>query len=265
METENESIRERWTAPSLPTPPYARVLTVGAICAVAGAAVWGLLRIYAHIEVAYLATGIGALIGFGIVKAGGHGTPLAVASGVLALISIVAGKHIAYQADYADVLQGLDAKILQSDYEEMKVDARDWAALGDTTDDEAVETFALSHEFDVEDAAEFRTEFADGLQAFQAANPSFEEWSDGQRAIYRELLAADYSFVDYLKEDFHPFDLLFVVLGIAAAFGLVQNATNDLKTNAMRQRRAAAEQQREASPSTGEAIERKDDDSTATG
>ena len=75
----------------LPPPPIGRATVAGTGAAMMGAAAWGLIAYYGNVEVGYLAIGIGALIGWVMVKAGGHGTPIAVCAGLLTLLSILSG------------------------------------------------------------------------------------------------------------------------------------------------------------------------------
>lgn len=221
----------------LAPPPVGRAIGLAGLAAVVGAVVWALLIIYAQREHGVIAWGIGGLIGFAIVKAGGYGQTLCIAGASLAVLSIAAGKQISYQVS---VSQAIDESLerIGSQYDVTKVDARDWAALGDSPSDDAVEQFALDHDFDVDSAEEMRTEFGPDLVKFAKEQPTREQWIEQQREVVEEVFAEEYTFLDYLKEDFSPIDILFAVLGLATAYGMVHRRTIELQVEAREQIRA---------------------------
>lgn len=228
----------------LPPPPIGRAVMLGALAAIAGAVVWALLRIYANTEHGLLAWGIGALIGFAIVKGGGHGTVLAACAGGLALCSIGAGKYVSYQ-DAVD--QYVAESMTEDAYRERQRDATDWVALGDSPTEAQVKEFMDSHDFDPEDPGEFAADVGPHLSSFAAEKPSLDQW----RASGREMVTDGYTFLVHLREDFHPLDILFAILGIATAFGIVQKATTQMLVAARQRLRAEREAEAEAAAAEG--------------
>ncbi len=94
-------------------------------------------------------------------------------------------------------------------------------------------------EFDPVAPAHFVRTVGAELRSFAARKPSLEQWRDEVAAQFRD----EASFVDYLREDFHPFDVLFVVLGVITAFGMLSKATVTLRAAAQ-----AAEAEAAAAP-----------------
>lgn len=221
----------------LPPPNYGLALGLGAAAAVAGAAAWAALIVFANSEIGWLAVGIGALVGFAMVKAGGHGQMLAACAAVLAVLSIGTGKHFAYQHAISTTIDHVASNI-DDMFGELQTDADAWAALGGSPSDEQVSAFALEHGYEVEDAAEFRRECVPDLAWIHANKPSAEQWREYKRAALAERLTNEVGFVDYLGKNFHLFDLLFVGLGVAAALSLVIRHTQALQAAARQQLRA---------------------------
>jgi hypothetical protein len=218
-----------------------RPLLFGGGVALLGAVAWGLLVFYAHREFGLLAWGIGAAIGAAMVKGGAHGTMLAVVAGVLALASIGTGKQIAFQLIVDQQSTKMVSVLSPELHAEQAKDAKDWVALGADVSDEQVKTFIAEHGYEGP-PADFRREMAPKLVTMAREQPSLEQWRED---IRKEFFGAA-SFFDYLREDFHLADILFVVLGIASAFGLVSKATAELRVAARQQLRA----EREAQPPT---------------
>ena len=218
-----------------------RPLLFGGGVALLGAVAWGLLVFYAHREFGLLAWGIGAAIGAAMVKGGAHGTMLAVVAGVLALASIGTGKQIAFRLIVDKQVTEVSSMLTADMHAEQMKDAKDWVALGTEVSDEQVKAFIEEHDYDGS-AADFRREMAPRLVTMAREQPSFDQWREQVR---KEFLGTA-SFLDFLREDFHLADILFVVLGIASAFGLVSKATAELRVAARQQLRA----EREAQPPT---------------
>jgi len=231
----------------LDAPPIGRAVGFAALAAVAGAVVWALLIVFAQREAGVVAWGIGGLIGFAIVKAGGHGQTLAVVGAVLAVVSIAAGKQISFQMHFSE---GVAAALSQTSemYDETRSDAEAWAALGDSPSDDEVEEFALARDFDVDDAAELREEHAPYLESFIKEQPTREEWVESRRENIEAYMAENFTFMDYLRVEFSILDIVFAGLGLATAFGMVHKRTVELHREAREQLRVerAAQEEVEA-------------------
>lgn len=239
------TVRESRFVPTerlLPPVPTARALMFAGIAALLGAVAWGLIAFYAHYEVGYLAWGIGALVGFAAIKGGGHGTLVAVAAGALALLSIGTGKQLAFRMSMDQAAQEyVDEHVTTAVHAERERDAADWVALGDAPTADQVQAYVEGHGFDADDMTQFAAEEGPELRRFAAENLTLEQWRDQ----VRERFVSGFSFVEYLQDDFHPADILFVLLGIASAFGLVSNHTTKLHVavrEAERKRREAEAQ-----------------------
>lgn len=222
-DTRGRASRHVRTEDLLPAPPLGRALIAGAVAAFVGAGVWAAVVIAINFESGWIAWGIGALVGFAVVKAGGHGTMLAASAGILALLSIATGKNISYQVSISDYVE---ENISQDHYDELQRDAKGWVALGDAPTAEQIAEFATNHGYEVppDQLEAYFAEQGPRLAEFAAKQPSLEDL----RAEEAQLIKSEYSFTDYLTDDFHPFDILFALLGIGTAFGLVQRHTTEL-------------------------------------
>jgi len=208
----------------LPPAPFHRPFLVGAIAAIVGAIAWALVAHYGQVEIGWLAVGMGALIGFGMVKAGGYGKQLIIWASLLAVLSIASGKYISYQMlteiAFPDEL-----------YHEQVAEAPVWAAI-DSSNDKEVGQFAADHGYDPIPANEFRQYIGAILTWLAEEQRSLTEWRDRQ--------CENYTFVQHITMDFTPLDIVFLVLGIAAAGGQVSRRTSELHhaaSEAERQRR----------------------------
>ncbi len=225
------------TADLLPPPPTTRCLAFAGVAAALGATAWGLLAFYSHSEFGVLAWGIGGLIGAAVVRSGGHGTLLAVTAGALALLSIVAGKQTAFRLALDQNLTKIVEKLGEDQLAERKQDAADWVALGPSPAADQVKEFVRSHGYQRVDLNTFAQDEGALLRAFAEKPLSLVEWRDQIRAT----AASEASFVDFLKDDFHPLDLVFALLGVATAFGMVQKVTTAKQVAARQALRAERE------------------------
>jgi len=84
----------------------------GAIAAAVGAAVWAGIVYYAQMEIAWIAIGIGFLVGFAVRTAGRGVTPkFGILGALLSLLSVVCGKYFAI---IAFVAQEMDQGIVET-------------------------------------------------------------------------------------------------------------------------------------------------------
>lgn len=220
---------------SPPPPPFGRALLFGGLAAFAGAAAWAALIHFAHLEHGLLAWGIGGLVGAAVLWAGGHGKPLAVCAGVLALLSIGTGKQLAFRHGLDTAVADTAAELTPEYHQNFAKAAADWVALGEAPTDEQVQKFLADLGGSAQTAAEFAAETGPKLRQFHSQQPTLDQW----RLQVGDEMRAEASFVDYLREDFHVLDLLFVFLGLSTAYGMVAKAT-ELRLAAARQARAAA-------------------------
>ena len=223
-------------------PPLGKPLILGGLAAFAGAAVWALLVVYAHMELGYLAWGIGLAVGAAMTYAGARGNLLALAAGGLALLSIGSGKHMAFRQLLGEEAAKMVASLDKEQYEAFRTQCADWAKLGAAPTDVQIRAFVKEQGIEVTDPTEFRTFVVPHMRWFLDNEPTLEQW----RGNMVEAAQSQFTFVDYLKADFKPIDLLFAFLGIATAFGMVSKAT-------MTHRMAVAQVQIEARRATRQA------------
>lgn len=209
----------------LPAPKLSRVLVFAGIAALAGAALWGLLA-YSHgVESGWFAWGIGVGVGFAAVKGGGHGNATAAAACALTVASIFSGKCFAFDwivaRTAADHAASLDAEA----HALWTVAAKDWVALGPDPDADRIVAFLYSYGLEPMEPEEFAATEGVRLARFAERQPTLEQWRVEERAD----IVAGASFASFLSATWNPFDVLFVLLGIGSAFGIVSNHTLALR------------------------------------
>ena len=74
------------------------------------------------------------------------------------------------------------------------------------------------------------------MREFHAEQPALEEWREGVIAD----IAGSISIVEVVKQNLSPIDILFIVLGVSSAFGLVSRRTRQEQTDARREARSRA-------------------------
>jgi len=263
MESRTGSRRRVRSEDLLPPPPTGKALLFGGVAALIGAGVWALLLVFTNSENSLVAWGIGGLIGFAIIKAGGHGQLLAISAAVLAVLAIGTGKHLSYTHQVDSIIDMSIADLTPELHEGIGEDVKAWAALGDAPTDEQIETFALDRGYEVDSVEEFRELSLPMIEWYRDNQPSLEQWRSHQRDVIASSLANEFSFVDYLKADLHIFDVLFLILGLGTAFYLVSNHTSDLKSAAHDQLRAERRAAEEAEHEDGGAVDGETDEREA--
>ena len=214
-----------------------RSLGAAAVAAIIGAAAWAALSIYGGREYGLLAWGIGGLVGFAMIKSGGHGTLLAVAAAVFAVLAIGTGKHFAYEGRVSQVISEVGKRCTIDTHAEVTSDAAAWHALGTTPTEDQVGDFAMDHDYDVDSADELRERYAPTLDWVHDNKPTLEKWRAYEQRKVEAMIAEEFSFFAYLKNDFNYLDILFIVLGLATAFGIVSRHTMELRSEARRRLR----------------------------
>jgi len=230
-----EALDER-SAGGLDTPPLLLPLVLAVVAALLGAAVWGLVAIYADMQYGVIAWGIGGLVGSALVKGGGYGKRQAIIAALLAAMSIGLGRYIIYEKfcwdRTASVMEEKDGHL-----DLWRQEAEAWRALGEDPTDEEVERFAIQHDYDVEDAADFRQSHAPRLLSWftdkptSSADLSAEERGQA-RVLMWSLMHRTFPFTQYLMQGLSVLDFLFAGLGLATAFGIVKRRTVELEAAA---------------------------------
>lgn len=203
--------------------------------AIAGACAWAGLIAGTGYEIGFLAWGIGGLVGFAALRAGGRGIGLAVMCGVFCLIAIVGGKWLAYRYIVNETIKSeMAAAITPEIYGEMKIRADDFAKLASTEDHAAFMAengFATdattAGEVTAEELVDFRMNIAPMLTELAQAQPDFETWQHAQIAGFSAEYMGSMESNEMFGEMFSVIDLLFLFLGVSTAFGMVKRATDE--------------------------------------
>ena len=200
-----------------------------AIAALLGAIVWAGIAYYAEYELGYIAWGIGAAVGFGARKFGGHGVMVGFIAAALTILSIFGGKYTAASLQWDDFDEEDARAMLDRDYyDEVKTDASDFALLVDQSD-ASLEEFMLSHGFvyeaeagsvDLEELEHFKTVSIPLIEKFHEDQSSFTEWQDQFIQSIESSSEEGFGLMEAIISELDMMDLLFLGLGVATAFGI---------------------------------------------
>lgn len=223
-------------------PNLARGACVGA--AVVGALVWGGVSHFSGYEIGWLAVGVGALTGWACVQASGRGTVMAATAAAFALLAILGGKYMATVWSIGKFVRG-DSGV-QAHYEELVRDSKDLVALGDEPDDELLEQYMEDHGYVDFTVEEFRDTAAASVREFATEHPTVDSYAS---AIVDETMGHLSLQAIYVSDNPKDLilDLLFLGLGVGAAFQLVMNRSNEeaLAINRAEREQARAEEELE--------------------
>ncbi len=195
------------------------------VAGLVGALVWGAIAHFSGYEVGYIAWGIGLIVGGGALVFGGGegGAPTGVMCAVVAALSIIAGKYMAFSWT---VSSALDEGVREV-YDEHVADATALTGV-DLADDDAVRHFIATRGYSEkktarnvtdEELAHFKVETAPFLRQVNDENMTFEEWKEsdygsGVVEFVNAFAGARASFGD----TFGGFDILWMLLGVGTAF-----------------------------------------------
>ncbi|MBL9077548.1 MAG: hypothetical protein JNL08_08595 [Planctomycetes bacterium] len=233
------------TLPGLDQVDVARPVAFAAGGALAGALLWSLVMYGTGMEIGYVAWAVGGLAGGAAVLGGGRGTTTAVLAAAMALLGIVGGKFLGAHFLVEQQIEQLAALMDRPGFERLRAMAADLPAApgGETDADAGLHEVEDAPDADLADAAdeaageaepeadaEGATEEPAAPEDAEAArqlerlrDPSFtyEQWRDEQVAALR----AEISLVDLVGDSLGFVDVIFVLLGLSTAFGLVRRAT----------------------------------------
>lgn len=228
-----ENLGESADVPEESLAPIGMPLAAAGGGALVGAIGWALLLKQAGYEIGWIAWGIGALVGWAAVKAGGRGRTLAVGAAVLTVFSIFAGKLLGYHLQVRASAEEMADQEVQA-YDEYMRDASDWAELcanGQPTP-EAVRGFMSTHEYvepgqgpiPVEQLDSFLADMAPRLERMHSEKPSPEEFRARSASDLTTMVYAESSLPELVFADLNLYDALFAFFGISTAFGLVMRS-----------------------------------------
>ena len=199
-----------------------------------GAVVWAGVGYFTRIESGWVALGIGAGIGALMAWLGARGRPLAVTAALLALVSILAGKWFANDAMLRrEIRRGAEAELTVEAYRSYSEKAEAFAALPKPIESSTLRAQPLllgSEKGDgiTDDELErWRATVGKDLEAFLAERPDHATWQAKlvDRAISQALTHE--LRVEAYEKSLSGFDILWVLLGVVSAFGLVSKATRE--------------------------------------
>ena len=215
-------------------------IVAAAVGALLGAIIWAVISATTGYEVAYVAWGIGLLVGFGAKAAGGEGKSIGVMCALLALVAIFCGKVFAVQYTMPGEIRKLaEEEYPRSLYDEITLDAADFAEV---SSEEEYPAFMVAHGYSAaehpegvtaEELAEFKEYWVEDLRAFHADQPTFEEWREHAVESAVDLVMANLPITQAVVEDLGLLDILFAVLGLATAYKVGSGlGTQDTHTSA---------------------------------
>jgi len=204
---------------------------VGACVAGAmGAAIWAAIAYFAHIEIGWIAIGVGALVGLGaLIGARGDGNLwVGCVAAVIAVGSILAGKYAVVSIVYEE-----EVGSIASDAASMVVD-EDWI-LQDIVDEIAYEWIQSGRPVIWPDPsmsidyAEWPDDYPRELRI--AARTRWDKFSEDEKNDQIDEIQAGLDEIDFgaleaaIKKEgfiatFGPFDLVFLFFAVCAAYGV---------------------------------------------
>lgn len=195
-----------------------------------GAALWAAIAYFAQVEIGYVAWGIGGLVGGACTLGGGRGTTMAALCALLTLLSIFAGKfagmHLLMDGEIDKHLRPM---LTQELYQVQMDEALAIAAILPSPSDDRIRSHLVERglffeetEITPEDLVEFR-EWLPQLEKMARERPTFQQWQD--QAVAE--VATSGTAMEAVKEELSPIDILFALLGITTAFGMVMKASRE--------------------------------------
>tara|TARA_R110002072_G_scaffold174303_3_gene329322 strand:+ start:1879 stop:2598 length:720 start_codon:yes stop_codon:yes gene_type:complete len=233
MEPRREKLSDLLHGSALPPPPIKRALIFGIIAAVIGVVAVVMAVLTHEMRIGHLTAGIGALVGIAIIRRGGYGKPLALASAAITLAAI----PVTYFVTFRIITTSW---CTESTRESIKENAAAWQQLSNPTDEQVFE-FARDQGFAFTTREAFDHYPGKMLTWFAETQPSVSEWRDWELAnsLFRDYLAYTTSALDYV--------LLAVALLLAAGIVMLRTSTLEdrAKQKAIARRQEAA---REGNP-----------------
>lgn len=202
--------------------PVALPLALAAGGALIGALLWAGIAYATGMEIGYVAWILGGLVGGGCVLGGGRGPALAAVAAVLAFGGMVGGRVYGTSLLVDEQIESVGAMFNRQSFEQMKVMAAEVASddfMASPAGEAALGEYG--EDYDDEDMAEFRAAQQQMLAMFDDPNFTFERWRDEMVTGLREQV----SLWDILGETIGLIDILFVLLGLSTAYGMVARAS----------------------------------------
>lgn len=209
-------------------------LAAAAGAAVAGALIWAGIGYVAHLEIGFVAWGIGALVGGAARGAGGRGGPVGMTAAALTLASIAGGKLICHTLLFDQVMTEVlaeDREGLRALYEELSVDAEIYRDLRlERTSDRELREFMVLRDYSAanssigvtpQELSAFRSYSEPILVAMVEQEMGFDRWAEELLPRMVTDAREQFSAVDSAVLELEPVDFLFIFLGTTTALGIV--------------------------------------------
>jgi len=210
-------------------------ILAAAFAALVGAVAWGMIAWSTGYEVGYVAWGIGLFVGFAAVKLGGRGVATASTAAALTLVAIFVGKvlgtHFLVEREFTQVREEYFTAAL---FEEIGRDADAWSGMPSSPTEDQVRQFMVDYDYggfvdageiSPQDLGYFRSFSVPVLQQFIESEPRFEDWQDESFHEYRAEFEAEYSLASLVVDDLSPIDLIFALLAVSSAYGMISRAS----------------------------------------
>ena len=227
----------RHPLPGLDQPATLLPIAFAAAGALIGALLWAGIACATGMEIGYVAWAVGGLVGGGMLLGGGRGRVYACIAAGLALAGILGGKYYGAHLLIESHLAQVEATFDRPTFDRVRAAAAasedpPAAPMGEIAmepaEEEPVEEEPAEVEFSAEEAAAAEEAIAE-LQADMAANElslarvrdssyTFEKWREEQRLALRGQIDT----ADIVSKSLGFLDLLFLLLGVSTAFGIVQ-------------------------------------------
>ena len=196
-----------------------------------GAAVWAGISHFTHMEIGYVAWGIGALVGYLAKRQGGKGKSTAVGCALVALASILGGKGLSAAAMIREYLNN---DIIPQAYQRLVDGAKDYRT---NASDAELAQFMASHQFadnadaaqiPPEQVAEFRQSHGGLLEAFAKQVPTLAQFASTPQVVALQQSAISLKNISStVKDSLGVIDMVFGALGVATAYQVVAGQEGD--------------------------------------
>ncbi len=203
-------------------------LLASIITAIVGAFLWKFIAVAFDYELGLIAWGIGGGIGFAAATFGSRGSSAGIICGVLALLSILGGKYMAYeifQSEFANNLSSYSEE-LKEVYEKEKLIAELYTTQVNSEQsrkqfmvDYGYTDSILPQQISDDELNDFNNYSAPRLEKLFISSIDYETWLENG---FQESITA-YSTIELMKESFGLLDILFLFFGIGTAFRLASN------------------------------------------
>ncbi len=193
--------------------------------AIVGAILWAVIAVSTGYEIGWIAWGVGGAVGYGAFALEGRGKTSGIVCALLAAVAILSGKYmVIHHFVNQELTQISDTSFSEEYYNELKVDAADFATLSSEAD---YPTFMVSHgyteaataaEVGQEELSDFNEFQVPTLREWSTSPPTFQVWQEEANAESEALLADGMPMSEIFVSTLGPMDLLFFALGIGTAF-----------------------------------------------